>query len=60
MIHISDFTTGFDDDYKLVENTTKMEKTKQFLSKLCLLLLLPLVVMFAMLTDIVGIRFSRE
>lgn len=47
-------------DRGLEEDEINMEKAKQLLSMLSLLLLVPLVFILAMLTDIAGVSFTRE
>ena len=47
-------------DHDLLEGEIKMDNAKQLLSKLSLLLLVPLIFILAMLTDIAGINFTRK
>ena len=61
MTRTSKNNKGLVDYWRLGSKTVvSMEKAKEVLSRLSLLLLLPLVIMGAVLADVLGISFSKE
>jgi hypothetical protein len=61
VIHATDISRHFDDYWVLLRGPVNiMHPTRQLFSRVALLLLLPLVLLVAMATDVIGIRVTDK